>query len=460
MNVSSIRINTLMRRICQSFALLASLGTSATALHAQTAASARPNIVLIITDDMGWADLGSYGATDIRTPNIDALAAAGARFTDFYANGVLCTPTRAGLISGRYQQRYSVEVALSSAAAAGDAGLKASPYSLPALLRTNGYRTALVGKWHLGYTPVHSPNAHGFDYFFGLKSGYHDFYTHHGRDGKPDLWENEQPIQRTGYMTDLITAQSIAFIREHATQPFFIDVAYNAPHWPYQPPDRPTPARDSASHLMPSDSATSTRADYVAMVERMDQGVGEILRTLDSLGIAHNTLVIFTNDNGGEWLANNAPLFHRKWTVWEGGIRVPTIVRWPGRIAPGLVTDQVGITMDLTATVLAASGTSVPTAARLEGVNLLPVLEGRAPEMTRTLFWRTTAGGQNQKAVRRGDWKLVVDGTHEFVFNVRTDLGERRDVAGHRQDVARELRALLNAWERDVEAEAEAKGGK
>ncbi len=452
-------MRSIMRRFIQSIVLCAFVSLGAALLHAQSATPARPNIVLILTDDMGWADLGSYGAVDVRTPNLDALAAAGARFTDFYANGVLCTPTRAGLISGRYQQRYGVEVALSSPKPAGDAGLKASPYSLPALLRTSGYATALVGKWHLGYTPVHSPNAHGFDYFFGLKSGYHDFYTHRGRDGNPDLWENDQPVERTGYMTDLITAQSIKFVQEHAQQPFFIDVAYNAPHWPYQVPDRASASRDNAAHLMPSDSATSTRADYVAMVERVDQGVGEILRTLDSLGIAENTLVIFTNDNGGEWLANGGPLFNRKWTVWEGGIRVPTIVRWPGRIAPGLVTDQVGITMDLTATVLAASGTSVPAAARLEGVNLLPVLEGRAPEMSRTLFWRTDVGGQSQKAVRHGDWKLVVDGTHEFVFNVRTDLGERHDLANRRQDVARELRALLNAWERDVEAEAETKGG-
>ncbi len=452
-----------MPTLVQALALFALLAHSVTSAHAQardTSAqrTTRPNIVLILTDDMGWADLGSYGATDVRTPHLDALAAAGARLTHFYANGVLCTPTRAGLITGRYQQRYGIEVAFPSEAPATERGLglTASPYSLPALLRTGGYATALVGKWHLGYKAEHSPKAHGFDYFFGLKSGYHDFYTHRGRDGKPDLWENDQPVERTGYMTDLITEQSVQFIQQHVDKPFFIDVAYNAPHWPYQVPDRPSEARDSAAHLMPSDSATSTRADYVAMVERVDHGVGEILRALDSLGIAHNTLVIFTNDNGGEWLANNAPLFNRKWTVWEGGIRVPTIVRWPGHIRPGLVSGQVGITMDLTASMLAASGTQVPAAARLEGINLLPILEGNAPEVERTLFWRTTAGDQHQKAVRRGDWKLVVDGTHEFVFNVRTDLGERHDMANRRQDVARALRALLNGWERDVDAEAKA----
>ncbi|MBC7896921.1 MAG: sulfatase-like hydrolase/transferase [Cytophagaceae bacterium] len=425
-------------------------------LDGQGSTPTRPNVVLIITDDMGWADLGSYGARDVRTPNIDALARAGVRFTDFYSNGVLCTPTRAGLITGRYQQRYGLEVALPSEEAAGDRGLMASDYSLPKLLRTGGYATALVGKWHLGYKAELSPSAHGFDYFFGLKSGYHDYYTHRGSDGRPDLWENDKPVEVTGYMTDLITDRAMKFIERSASRPFFIDVAYNAPHWPYQVPGKPSVAIGSARHLMPGDSATSTRADYVAMVERVDQGVGEILRTLDRLGLARNTIVIFTNDNGGEWLSNNAPLFNRKWTVWEGGIRVPAIVRWPGRIPAGKVSPQVGITMDLTASVLAVTGTPVPAATRLEGVNLFPVMEGRTPLIERTLFWRTAAGNRLQKAVRSGDWKLIVDGTHTFVYNVRRDLGERDDLANRRQDVALRLRRMLTDWERDIDAEAKA----
>lgn len=416
--------------------------------------------MLIITDDMGYADLGSYGATDVKTPNIDALARAGVRLTDFYANGVMCTPTRAGLISGRYQQRYGLEVALSSASSADSSrGLPVAGHSLPQLLKNNGYATALVGKWHLGYKPQFSPGAHGFDYFFGLKSGYHDFYTHRASDRSMDLWENDRVIEEPGYMTDLITARAQRFIEQHARagKPFFIDVAYNAPHWPYQPPDRPSVARGNAAHLMPYDSATSTRADYVAMVERMDRGVGDLLRTLDRLGIAQNTLVIFTNDNGGEWLSSNGPLFNRKWTVWEGGIRVPAIVRWPGRIPAGKVSRQVGITMDLTASILAATGSVVPPAARLEGMDLLPILEGRSPEVTRTLFWRAVAG-RTQKAVRSGDWKLVVDGNHTFLYDVRQDLGERHDLANRRQDVARRLRGLLSAWEQDVDTEAKGNG--
>jgi arylsulfatase A-like enzyme len=257
-----------------------------------------------------------------------------------------------------------------------------------------------------------------------------------------------------GYTTDLITSRATAFIERSAGKPFFIDVAYNAPHWPYQPPGRPSVAPGNARHLMASDDSAGTRADYVAMVERVDRGVGEIVRTLERLGLARNTIVLFTNDNGGEWLSHGGPLFNRKWTVWEGGIRVPAIVRWPGRIPAGTVSGQVGITMDLTASILAATGTPVPAAARLEGMNLLPILEGRAPVVERTLFWRTAAGGRVQKAVRSGDLKLMVDGNHLFVFDVKRDLGERNDLAAARQDVARRLRRLLAEWERDVDAEA------
>jgi arylsulfatase A-like enzyme len=422
--------------------------------YAQDGAS-RPNVVLIITDDLGWADLGSYGATDVRTPHIDSLARDGVRLTDFYANGTTCTPTRAALISGRYQQRFGLETPLRSEAGAEPRGLPATGYSLPELLKNNGYSTALIGKWHLGYRPEHSPNAHGFDYFFGLKSGYHDYYTHAGGDGNPDLWENDRPVAMEGYTTDLITTRAVRFIEEHAAEPFFIDIAYNAPHWPYQVPGSPSVAPGNARHVMPHQQGVGSRAEYVAMLERVDDGVGAVLATLDRLNLADNTIVIFTNDNGGEWLSNGAPLNGRKWLVWEGGIRVPALVRWPGRIPAGKVSDQVGITMDLTASILAVTGTTAPAAARLEGMNLFPVLEGRAPEIERTLFWRG-GGMRAQAAVRRGDWKLIIDTGHTYVFNVRTDIGERNDLAKERRDVAQALWPLLEAWERDVDAEASA----
>jgi arylsulfatase A-like enzyme len=435
--------------------IVLALGAAAVGIGARQAptpppAAARPNVVLIMSDDMGYADLSTYGATDIRTPNIDGIGKAGIRLTDFYANGVLCSPTRAGLISGRWQQRYVIETALGGE---GSRGLKVTPHSLPRVLKNHGYATGLFGKWHLGGTPDVGPRAHGFDYFFGHLSGGIDYY-HHVSGTRPDLWENEAPIKADGYMTDLITQRSIAFMERSAAakQPFFIDVAYNAPHWPYQPPGRPSPPPGTSRQQLPHDDAPPTRADYAAMVEAVDTGVGRILATLDRLGLTNNTIVIFTNDNGGEWLSNNKPLNSRKWTVWEGGIRVPALIKWPGRLPAGRVSRQVGITMDLTSSIVAATGAPLPAGTRYEGINLFQILEGRAPEVERTLYWRVTQN-RSQRAVRSGDWKLVVDGSHVMVFNLQKDIGERDDLTYQRPDIARRLRPMLAAWETEVDAE-------
>ena len=440
-----------MFRIFLQASLCAAFALSPASARAQQATTQRPNIVLIMTDDVGYGDIGSYGAPDIRTPNIDGLARDGVRLTDFYANGATCTPTRTGLISGRYQQRFTLEAPLGAGGAADlERGLTPTGHSLPQLLKNNGYATALIGKWHLGWKAAFSPSAHGFDHFFGFKSGYFDYYQHTAPNDS--LFENDRVVEVPGYMTDLITERSIRFIEQSAQRPFFIDVAYNAAHWPYQPPDKASIARDNGRHLGPFDDSTGTRADYVAMLERVDQGVGRILEALDRLGIRQNTIVIFTNDNGGEWLSRNTPLFHHKGTVWEGGIRVPAIIRWPGRIPAGSVSGQVGITMDLTASILAATSTPVPPEARLEGVNIFPILEGRAPAIERTLFWRVL--GRPQQAVRSGDWKLLMDGGRPFLFNLRTDIGERTNLIGQRSDIARRLRPLLASWQADVDAEA------
>lgn len=426
---------------------------------AQTRRQRPPNVVLIITDDVGYGDIGSYGAPDVKTPSIDRIAREGVRLTDFYANGATCSPTRTSLITGRYQQRVGIEAPLGAGGRADhERGLPPTAASLPQLLRNNGYATALVGKWHLGWQPRFAPEAHGFEYFFGFKSGFVDFYQHTaGRDApiRDDLFEHGQPVKVEGYLTDLITERSLRFIETNARKPFFLEVAYNAAHWPYQRPDQPSTAIDDGRHLTPFDEATSTRADYVAMLERADRGIGQVLDTLDKLGLRDDTLVIFTNDNGGEWLSRNAPLFHNKGTVWEGGIRVPTAVRWPARIPAGRTSGQVGATFDLTATILAATGTTVPADARLDGIDLLPVLEGRAPEIERTLFWRVTLQ-RAQAAVRSGDWKLLVDNGRPFLFNVKTDVGERENLIGSRADVAKRLRPLLATWHAEVDAEQKA----
>ena len=450
-----------MCRVGLFLSFVAALAAASSPVEAQAPAtrSIRPNVVLIITDDVGYGDLGCYGAPDVRTPHIDGLARDGVRLTDFYANGATCTPTRAGLMTGRYQQRFALEAPLGVRPEIDrDRGLLPTGRSLPQLLKANGYATALIGKWHLGWKSEFSPIAHGFDHFFGFKSGYIDYYQHTaGRDAplKGDLFENDTPVEVQGYMTDLITDRSLQFIERSSGGPFFIDVAYNAAHWPYQPPDRPSTARDHARHLGPFDEPTGTRADYVAMLERVDRGVGRILDALDRRGLRENTIVIFTNDNGGEWLSRNTPLFHHKGSVWEGGIRVPAIVRWPGRVPAGTVSDQVGITMDLTASILAATGTPVPAEARLEGTDLFPVLEGRAASFERTLFWRV-AGARSQQAVRSGDWKLVLDGGRPLLFDLRADISERHNLIGTHPDRARRLLSLLTAWQDDVTAEAKA----
>jgi arylsulfatase A-like enzyme len=438
-------------------AVLAVVAARAMPPSRQAAPAERPNVVLIMTDDAGYADFGAYGAPDIKTPHIDSLAKDGVRLTDFYANGPTCSPTRAGLITGRYQQRVVIEAPLGATRGDPERGLSPTGRSLPALLKPAGYYTALIGKWHLGWKPEFSPLKHGFDSFFGFKSGFIDYYQHTAGGDSPlqaDLFENDAPAQVAGYMTDLITDRTVQAIEAHRDGPFFLDVAYNAPHWPYQRPDQPSTARDRARHLQPFDDDTSTRADYVTMVERVDAGVGKILATLDRLGLRRQTIVIFTNDNGGEWLSHGGPLFHRKGSVWEGGIRVPAIVRWPARLPAGRVSHQVGITMDLTASILAAAGAAVPPDAKLDGIDLLPILAGKAPERPRTLFWRVALGTRVQTAVRDGNWKLVIDQGRPMLFDLGRDIGERTDVLAAHTDVGNRLKAALDGWLGDVDAEA------
>ena len=448
-----------MRTLCLS--LIALVAATTAPVLAQ---SARPNVVVFIMDDLGYGDVGSYGAPDAKTPNIDRLAREGVKLTDFYANHANCSPTRTGFITGRYQQRYGIESPL-TALDNETRHLPPSDTSLPRLLKNAGYATGLIGKWHLGGRVESGPNRHGFDEFWGFRYGAVDYYTHHVSTSPTvklpapihDLYDNEEPTTSARYLTDEITARAEAFIQKRSSGPFFLEVAYNATHWPFQAPDLPEGKRGYANSI-----ESGTRADYVAMLERADQGIGKILAALDRLKLAQNTLVIFTSDNGGEWLSRNAPLFHRKSSLWEGGIRVPLLMRWPARLKPGTVSSQVGITMDLTASILAAAGATAPSSYRPEGIDLIgPLQKGAIVE--RTLFWRmppapgVPAPGSRpvtQRAVRRGDWKYVDDRGQYFLFNLRSDPGERHDVAHERHDMVLELRSLIEKWEADVNAEA------
>jgi arylsulfatase A-like enzyme len=418
--------------------------------------AARPNIILILADDLGYGDLGVYGATDTRTPNLDRLAREGTRFTDFYANAPVCTPTRAGLITGRYQQRVMLERPMSTVGPTAEGVLSVTGRSLPKLMADAGYATALIGKWHLGYRPDAGPRAHGFGYFWGYLSGYLDWWTHVRGDGKPDLWENETPTTHQGYFHHETTRRAVRFVeQQQGGRPFFLKLAYGAPHWPFQSPTTPSVARRTDNSMMqhPSDDDAPTRADYVAIMEDLDREIGKVLEAVRARGLERNTLVVFTSDNGGEWLSRNDPFFHRKDTVWEGGIRVPGIVRWPGVVPAGAVSPQVGITMDLTATFLGLAGVN-RTDLKLEGIDLMPALTKGAPT-ERTLFWRMYRPPDlKQRAVRQGDYKFVEDAGLRFLFNVRTDSGERNDLAGRDPARVRAMRALVDAWEKDVDGEA------
>jgi arylsulfatase A-like enzyme len=445
-------------RLALLVALVAATAMAGLQARQPTSAPVPPNIVLIIMDDLGYGDIGSYGVPDAKTPHIDRLAREGVKLTDFYANGANCSPTRAGFISGRYQQRVGIEMPLGAGASDADRGLMPSGTSLGTLLQTRGYATALIGKWHLGWKPEFHPNRHGFAEFWGFLGGYLDYYNNLGPGRVPgapeqhDLYHNDQQVKTSTYFTDEITTHATSFIESHARDSFFIEVAYNATHWPFQPPGLPENQRSRPDPLH-----DGTRADYVAMLERADRGVGEILATLDRLRLARNSLVIFTSDNGGEWLSRNAPLFHRKSTLWEGGIRVPALLRWPGQLPAGTVSKQVGITMDLTASMLAAAGVTPPASYRPDGINLLPLLKERRL-VERTLFWRIKNTARDQKAVRRGRWKYLRDGVgrldsvHEFLFDLEKDPGERQDFTVARAQMLPVFRKLIADWEADVDA--------
>lgn len=404
----------------------------------------RPNVVLIMTDDMGYADVGCYGSKDIRTPHIDRLAKDGTRLTDFYSAGPVCTPTRAALMTGRWQQRVGLEWAIGPGMK--EPGLPARETTVARLLRDAGYRTALFGKWHLGYKKEFGPNVHGFDTHVGLLSGNVDHYSKKEINGELD-WYHDHVLQyEPGYATDLITARTVAYVDKHAGAPFFVYVAYNAVHWPFQPPDRPDDVRTRATWF------DGDRKRYAAMVERIDAGVGKIVAALKERGILDNTLLVFTNDNGGERYSDNGPFAQRKGTLWEGGIRVPCLLRWPGHVAAGTLSRQPAISMDLTATVLAACGVKPQEGRPLDGVDLLPLLKtGRVTE--RTFFWRIDRGKVQQKAVRRGDWKYLLAGGKERLFDLTADPGERTSLDARHPDRLADLRRRYAAWEAEMAKE-------
>lgn len=400
----------------------------------------RPNIVLIVSDYMGYRDTGPYGATDILTPSLDRLADEGVRMTDFYAAAPVCGPARAALYTGRYPARIGFEKNIRSEAD----GLDARVPSLPQLLGRAGYRTALYGKWHLGYRADATPNAHGFEHFIGHHQWTIGYFNHLTQGGEPGLFENDRLLEREGYLTDLLTEATVDFIQRNRDERFFVTLAFNAALPPYQPPGLPEADWDRGW-----DVNEATREDYVKMVERMDDGIGKVLAALDSNELTERTLVIFLYDHGGRHLVDSTPLFHGFANLWEGGIRIPMLMRYPGRVPAGEVSSLPGIAMDITATILQAAGLGEETRA-LDGIDLVPLLDGRRKAPERRFFWRAKLYGFGQQyAVRDGRWKFVQHDSTQFLFDVVDDPGERSNLFRERPDIVNSLRTALAAWNRE-----------
>ena len=414
-----------------------------------------PNFVIIMADDLGYGDLSVYGGW-IEVPSLDRMAAEGLKFTDFHSNGAVCSPTRAALMTGRYQQRAGVPVVIFAPEDRPTHidGLQAVEQTFAEMLRERGYATGIFGKWHLGYYPQYNPVRHGFEVFKGYVSGNVDFFSHVDGAGRFDWWHDEQPSKEPGYVTTLINKHAVRFIEENAEDPFCLYVPHEAPHFPYQGPgDNPAGFRAVGGFSGRQDwSAEELKQRYEEMVLEMDRGVGEILETLVRLDLAQRTLVMFFSDNGATPDGSNGPLRGYKGSVWEGGHRVPAIAWQPGSIEAGGETGQLAATMDVWPTLADLAEAAAPSNRPLDGVSLVPVLRGRVVSRG-PMYWSFMDG----LAMRDGDWKLVIgeDGDDKpRLFDLGTDLGERDDLAAHEPERVARMARQAEQWLREVEAEA------
>lgn len=433
-----------------------------------------PNIILIVADDMGYGDLQCYGSTEIRTPNIDRLAAEGVRFTDFHSNGAECTPTRAALLTGRYQQRVGgleCAIGLNSVGRYPDAarlnnahqlGLPVEYNALPSILKKVGYTSALIGKWHLGYGSAFQPKAQGFDYSIGPLGGGIDYFLHsipegvflgHWEPAKHDFYRNGVEQHREGYyLTDLFTDEATNWINnQKKDKPFFLYLPYTAPHKPYQGPDD---FKGLDHEFTVEEENTPNRENYIEMIEALDKGVGEIVEKVKAKGIEDNTVIIFVSDNGPAGPGSAGSFRGNKGTLFEGGIRVPCIIKWPGHIKAGTVSDQAALTMDLTASIARIAHTAAPEGLPFDGVDIIKNIEDNKPVYSRTLFWRKQRSPRIVKAARDGYMKYlyVKNGNKitEYLFDLKNDPGEKNNLLGQHDEELKKLKGLLKDWEAEV----------
>ncbi len=424
----------------------------------------RPNFIVIYTDDHGFGDLGCQGARGLKTPHIDALAEGGARFTNWYSAAPMCAPSRAALMTGRYPIRCGVP--------SNGPSLPAGERTIASILKAQGYQTALFGKWHLGSDEATCPNAHGFDQFFGFHSGCIDFYSHRYYWGEPrrvnyhDLWRNRTEVFEDGrYMTELITAEARRFLLAPRDQPFFLYLAYNAPHYPMHAPRQ---------YVERFPGLDRERQMYAAMLAAVDDGVGEVVDALTKTGQRENTFIFFAADNGATRepraglngqparAGSNGPLRGFKFSLFDGGIHVPAILNWPARIPPKQVVREIGCTIDVLPTICAAAGAPLPSGRTIDGRDALPMAAQKARSPHETLFWSS----DGQSAVRRGRWKLVMDGftadgTQDnrkrlagedalFLSDLDQDPGETMNQRRLHPNLADELATLSAGWREEV----------
>jgi len=431
----------------RSFLAAGSLGLATLAFRARptTLLPSRPNLLLILADDLGYGDLSVYGRPDYRTPELDRFASDGVRFTDAYSAASTCTPTRTGLMTGRWPARYPAGLQGPMGWVNTKDGLAPDEPTLASLLKRAGYRTSLVGKWHLGYLPDFGPLRHGFDEFFGILSGGVHYFSHKGADDRLDLWEGTASVERVGYLTNLLTDRAIDVIRRRQREPFYLSLHYTAPHWPWEGPDH-----EGESSRWKTMTDGGSLEIFASMVRSLDRNVGRLLAALKRAGLERDTLVLFTSDNGGERYSYNWPFWDEKASLWEGGIRVPAMLRWPGVIPAGRTTGQVASSIDWTATFLAAAGARADAERPLDGIDLLPSARGGAAEIERTLHWRQPVIYTRQPpqwAVRRGKWKLLRIGAKDRLFDLEIDRRERTDLTQYEPATLAEMTGILERWD-------------
>ena len=411
----------------------------------------KPNVVILFADDAGYADFGFQESVrpDMArlTPHIDSIAAAGARFTQAYVTGAVCSPSRAGMMTGRYQERFGHETNLPPNT---QSGLPLTEIFGVKRLQKIGYKTGLIGKWHLGYPEAFHPNQRGYGYFYGLLQGSRSYYPYKKPSKDRVIRHNNTPTPESGYITDRLGDAACDFIQANKDEPFYLFVSFTAPHGPLEPRNGGYDA-ERIKHI-----DHEHRRNYAGLIVAMDDNVGKILATIANNDLADNTMVIFTNDNGGpggKGSTSNYPLKGHKGSLLEGGIRVPWAMSWPGVISPGTVIDELTITMDILPTVIEAAGASVDSEWRLDGRSLLPLLQNpEGVREDRTLYWRRS-GIEGPIALREGNWKLLSrnsDDKKPELYNLAKDVGEKNNIAEQNPKVLKRLMKKLDAWESEL----------